>query len=1080
MSYIWVILNNGYLISAQLGLLWGIALFARAFVVLRQHRALFTPMDYVEEQVAAHPVGPSGIGPDPGWPVYTYRQASIDVVTVRKAVGRLNRVMWRWPSDTFFRGRHGPRWAWWIFLFPVCVTVLYFVACSFLASWFSYWTYWAIIFSSRLADRTVIASLRSWLRSREERRRVTMHTDAACMNCLHVTSWPAYACPGCGRLHHDVSPGDLGTFYRKCLCGNKFPTLPSRAAWRMRAVCMRCGYPLPEGTGAVRDIRVPVFGDTAAGKTRFLYASLNSLLLDLDRARIRYDYLDNPSQVEAELRLKDILANEDVSKTLEAPATAISLRLREGRHSNLIHLFDAAGEQYSRPENWDFELIDTETNRGSLRFLEDGQALAYVLDPFSVDLIRGQVAAHDRTLIAQAHAARQDPEISYAEVVNRLRGLGVPIQAQRLAVVVSKADLLRTAGIDVPSDSGAIAEWLSANGVHNLVMAAPREFAEVRFFAVASMDVSASRTDDPGVPLRWLLATHGVRLPARAVAQSRHVPLSDREAADPEPLPVAVGHGVTAERSLQTCESASMSSGRLGRAKTGATAAPGAGGAGEPDEGNSSRGGGDSGAGIPQLPQPPRYLIGDLPERASTERRISLFVWISRTVDGVKAVPLERLSLPAAGSRVTITVSAPNLVPLRDLKQDVHVPATDDSEPVRFSFMTGRAGLHTVLVRAFAGGTFLAELSIQISVEVGVALEKGPSRAVPLPGLAAEPGEVTLQVSRTGDRYSFQLFAETLYPVEQTRRLAGDPTNVVNALISELRTIAAGRSSYTSAESVRKRIRNLGAQLWADVVPEAIQRQFWEQADRIKLFTVASDMDTVPWELLYPVDRGHDNGFLVEQFPVVRRAYGQNRIRQLQLSSAAYIVPPGSPVDALDEVSAVRSKLGAGVLDHGVTAQYDSVIELLNDVPSVLHFAGHNTFNDDQGSLVALDGGPLRPSDLTIALKTCALAPASPLVFFNACRTAGEIPGMTQMIGWAKQFMGAGAGAFVGSLWDIRSSAAQAFAEAFYHALITDHATLGEASLKARQAIRDETGDPTWLAYTIYGNPSATISAAHT
>ncbi len=87
---------------------------------------------------------------------------------------------------------------------------------------------------------------------------------------------------------------------------------------------------------------------------------------------------------------------------------------------------------------------------------------------------------------------------------------------------------------------------------------------------------------------------------------------------------------------------------------------------------------------------------------------------------------------------------------------------------------------------------------------------------------------------------------------------------------------------------------------------------------------------------------------------------------------------------------------------------------------------------------------------------------------------------MTQMIGWAKQFMGAGAGAFVGSLWDIRSSSAQAFAEAFYHALIADHATLGEASLKARQAIRDETGDPTWLAYSIYGNPSATIDTVYT
>ena len=102
-----------------------------------------------------------------------------------------------------------------------------------------------------------------------------------------MTDSPDYACPGCGRPHRDVMPGDLGTFYRKCGgdCNTTFPTRPSRAAWHARATCKRaeCQKQLPEGAGAVRDIRVPVFGDMAAGKSSFLYASLNSLLLDLDQ-----------------------------------------------------------------------------------------------------------------------------------------------------------------------------------------------------------------------------------------------------------------------------------------------------------------------------------------------------------------------------------------------------------------------------------------------------------------------------------------------------------------------------------------------------------------------------------------------------------------------------------------------------------------------------------------------------------------------------------------------------------------------------------------------------------------------------
>ena len=211
--------------------------------------------------------------------------------------------------------------------------------------------------------------------------------------------------------------------------------------------------------------------------------------------------------------LKTLRANEIFPKTGEGPATAINLRLREGRQSDLIHLFDAAGEQYSKPGNWDFEQGNQGTNYGSLRFLEDGQALAYVLDPFSVDRIRAQAEAHDQAVVAQAQPAQKDPELSYTEVVNRLRGYGVPVKAQRLAVVVSKVDLLRKASVGVPANSDAIADWLDENGVHNLVWAARQEFAEVRYFAVASQDVAASRVDDPGVPLRWLLAVHGVKVP---------------------------------------------------------------------------------------------------------------------------------------------------------------------------------------------------------------------------------------------------------------------------------------------------------------------------------------------------------------------------------------------------------------------------------------------------------------------------------------------------------------------------------------------------------------------------------------
>jgi hypothetical protein len=538
------LLKSFWVFALQAGLFFGFFMIARTFYFTfwRPSKnplhfppsALYYPQQYQAEKLQQQlqklgpPIPrPGQFAPDLAWPLYTLRQARIDRKAVRANLYAYQRRLWNWPANTFFKHRYGKaRWPWWFPLTVVPVTVLSFLGGAFIVSWASYWVYWGTLAAFWWIDKTVIAAARGLLQARETRRRETMDTAAACMNCLHVTPWPAYACPNnCGQLHQDVMPGDLGTLYRKCQCGAKFPTLPSRAAWEATAVCKRqeCQHRLPSGTGAVRDIRVPVFGDMAAGKTRFLYASLASLLPDLDRAHIKWDFLDDFSRREAELRLKAIQANQDVPKTQEGPATSINVKLRDGKHADFIHLFDAAGEQYSKPGNWDQAYGNQDTNFGSMRFLEDGQALAYVLDPFSVDLIRDQAATHDQGLVAQVQAAQKDPEVAYTEVLNRLRGFGVPVEAQRLAVVVSKADLLRRAGMEIPTESEAIARWLADNGVHNLVLAAPRQFREVRYFAVASVDASASRGHDPGIPLRWLLASHGVKVPGgdALVAKSR-------------------------------------------------------------------------------------------------------------------------------------------------------------------------------------------------------------------------------------------------------------------------------------------------------------------------------------------------------------------------------------------------------------------------------------------------------------------------------------------------------------------------------------------------------------------------------
>lgn len=125
-----------------------------------------------------------------------------------------------------------------------------------------------------------------------------------------------------------------------------------------------------------------------------------------------------------------------------------------------------------------------------------------------------------------------------------------------------------------------------------------------------------------------------------------------------------------------------------------------------------------------------------------------------------------------------------------------------------------------------------------------------------------------------------------------------------------------------------------------------------------------------------------------------------------------------------------------------------------------------------------MDDGPFTPMLLASARLTTVLAPRRPLVFINACRSSGEVFEYTRPTGWAKGFMAAGAGAFIGTLWTVRSSTAREFAEAFYTSLVSDGTPLGEAARQARLAVRRDSEDPTWLAYTVYGDPAATVTPA--
>ncbi|MFF4845412.1 CHAT domain-containing protein [Streptomyces collinus] len=470
------------------------------------------------------------------------------------------------------------------------------------------------------------------------------------------------------------------------------------------------------------------------------------------------------------------------------------------------------------------------------------------------------------------------------------------------------------------------------------------------------------------------------------------------------------------------------------------------------------------------------HLSAQMPSHAGLSEPVSLVVRVpfgADDDDGGVSAPLDGFRPARDGSPLTLIVRAPaGLDPQGPLEHTLLVPPFGAPAPVRFAFLTREPGLHRVRVSAWAGGTFLTEIGMEVSVERDGPYAVGPPSAADMGGMRAHPGEVTLLVDRVGDQYTFRLISDRcIYGAVLAQALTAAPEAAAERAYAMLQRLAAGRGEYSGAHA-RRWMKETGVGLWTEMVPDPIKEQFWQLRDHITAFSVASEHDVLPWELLYPIAPGRDEGFLVQQFPVLRNSLGRPRSSALPIGEPHYVVSARAPVNGDSEIESIRRILGTGT----VVDTLDGVLTVIDaGTTGPLHFTCHNTFDPGGGSSILLADGPFVPALLNSAVAHRALQEGRPLIFINACRAAGAVPQYTRMLGWAQQFMGAGAGAFVGTLWAVRSDSARRFAEIFYASLSAGE-PLGTAVHRARSHAGDDETDPTWLAYTVYGDPGAIVS----
>ena len=368
-------------------------------------------------------------------------------------------------------------------------------------------------------------------------------------------------------------------------------------------------------------------------------------------------------------------------------------------------------------------------------------------------------------------------------------------------------------------------------------------------------------------------------------------------------------------------------------------------------------------------------------------------------------------------------------------------------------------------------------MTLQIAVETDAATVGANQAAGDMDMREPEAGEYTLDVAMDLDtkRYRFQLRSDRkdVWPPMYSEPLLNARQQTYEATIANLN--AQARNLYgLSKEDQAVWLRGMGNLLFEQLVPDKLKALLIEHKSNIRVLNILSEADPTPWELLFLADPDTGDGdFLAASTTVARWRYGAGPSRTLKRANKVLVLPADAPPEAKTELHRLQSLLGGANTIDDLTS-LNSLLAM--GAFDLLHFAAHNVnVPNAQGGAYIPFGKQRWDLAFMAAVPQNKFKSRAPLVFMNACTTSGTTTLYTELASWADRFLRCGSGAFIGTLWEVRDSSARQFSVTFYDELMQGQ-TLGEAIQAARAKLRAANpGDPTPLAYTLYGNPLARL-----
>jgi hypothetical protein len=330
------------------------------------------------------------------------------------------------------------------------------------------------------------------------------HIKIRCVACFERLPYPAYLCPNpkCRDIHWNIRPGPHGVLRRKCDCGQPMPTLLLLgSARKLDAICSHraCKQPLEHRPGEVREVIFPIFGAKGAGKTLLLYGIIKTL-----QGSVRPGIRVEPGDASTASRIRDL--DSALAEDYPVPATpaaelpkAYVLRLRIGRYRRIVQLIDAAGE-----------LFYSSQRSADLVYLGEANTFVLVIDPLSINDFWDRLPSAERDRLAADRSVAPHPQLVYQQTADRILEMGEQRAPRRLAVVLSRADVIGKEFGPGASTGDGVRTWTEdALGLAGLMREAKLDFRDVAWFHTAPFGSKENCLTDL---VHWLMRAEGTPL----------------------------------------------------------------------------------------------------------------------------------------------------------------------------------------------------------------------------------------------------------------------------------------------------------------------------------------------------------------------------------------------------------------------------------------------------------------------------------------------------------------------------------------------------------------------------------------